>query len=66
MEFQVSTATEVTTVLSTTSQPDSRRLRGVIGRKSKMTLLALGIGVLGMWTTGTQAAPSMQKQVETM
>jgi len=53
-------------VLQRAARPGWHRLLRAIGSKSKVILVALSIGVLGLTTTVSQAEPSMQQQLETL
>jgi len=66
MKLPALVMTEDTHVLLMAARPGLQRLLQAIGSKSKVILMALAIGVLGLTTTVSQAEPSMQQQLETL
>ena len=58
--------TKVTKVLLAVARTGLYRQMPAIAGKSKVFLVALSITVLGLTTTASHAAPSMQQQLETL
>ena len=57
---------EATVASPSVGRAKLNRVMRAIECKSKMILIALSIGVLGLATTVSQAEPSMQQQLETL